>query len=64
MVGGSSERRSFSGQLVLARKPPSLDVGFVFQEINHGHPPDKQEKATQTVLEQAAVLSQGWTAVG
>ena len=26
----------------------------------HGYPPDKQEKATQTVLEQAEVLSQGW----
>jgi type I restriction enzyme R subunit len=28
----------------------------------HGYPPDKQEKATQTVLEQAAVLSEGWVA--
>jgi type I restriction enzyme R subunit len=27
----------------------------------HGYPPDKQEKATQTVLEQAAVLSEGWS---
>jgi type I restriction enzyme R subunit len=26
----------------------------------HGYPPDKQEKATQTVLEQAAVLSEEW----
>ena len=26
----------------------------------HGYPPDKQEKATQTVLEQAEVLSEGW----
>jgi type I restriction enzyme R subunit len=26
----------------------------------HGYPPDMQEKATQTVLEQAEVLSQGW----
>ena len=26
----------------------------------HGYPPDKQEKATQTVLEQAEVLSQAW----
>jgi type I restriction enzyme R subunit len=26
----------------------------------HGYPPDKQEKATQTVLEQAAVLSEAW----
>lgn len=28
----------------------------------HGYPPDKQEKATQTVLEQAEVLSQIWAA--
>ena len=27
----------------------------------HGYPPDKQEKATQTVLEQAEVLSERWT---
>ncbi len=26
----------------------------------HGYPPDKQEKATMTVLEQAEVLSEGW----
>jgi len=25
-----------------------------------GYPPDKQEKATQTVLEQAEVLSETW----
>ena len=28
----------------------------------HGYPPDKQERATQTVLEQAEVLSQEWAA--
>jgi type I restriction enzyme R subunit len=28
----------------------------------HGYPPDKQEKATQTVLEQAEVLSAEWAA--
>ncbi len=26
----------------------------------HGYPPDKQEKATVTILEQAEVLSEGW----
>ena len=26
----------------------------------HGYPPDKHEKATRTVLEQAEVLSAGW----
>ena len=30
----------------------------------HGYPPDKQEKATQTVLEQAEVLSDQWISVG
>ena len=29
----------------------------------YGYPPDKQEKATVTVLEQAEVLSEGWAAV-
>ena len=28
----------------------------------HGYPPDKQEKATRTVLEQAEVMSAGWAA--
>ena len=28
----------------------------------HGYPPDKQEQATKTVLEQAEVLSEGWVA--
>ena len=28
----------------------------------YGYPPDKQEKATRTVLEQAAALSEGWAA--
>jgi len=28
----------------------------------HGYPPDKQERATQTVLEQAEVLSEHWAA--
>lgn len=28
----------------------------------HGYPPDKQERATQTVLEQAELLSREWAA--
>jgi type I restriction enzyme R subunit len=28
----------------------------------YGYPPDMQEKATQTVLEQAEVFSEGWAA--
>ena len=30
----------------------------------YGYPPDKQERATQTVLEQAEVLSEGWAVSG
>ena len=30
----------------------------------YGYPPDKQERATRTVLEQAEVLSEGWVTVG
>ena len=30
----------------------------------HGYPPDKQEQATRTVLEQAEVLSEGWALAG
>ena len=30
----------------------------------HGYPPDKQEQATRTVLEQAEALSAGWAAAG
>ena len=31
---------------------------------NHGYPPDKREKATQTVLEQAEALSEAWAEGG
>ena len=38
-------------------------IGLVRRILRqHGYPPDKQEKATQTVLEQAEVLSAGWAA--
>ena len=29
----------------------------------YGYPPDKQDKATQTVLDQAELLSEAWAAV-
>jgi Domain of unknown function (DUF3387) len=32
------------------------------QPRRYGYPPDKQEKATETVLEQAALLSADWAA--
>jgi hypothetical protein len=31
-----------------------------FSARQHGYPPDKQEKATQTVLEQAEMLCADW----
>ena len=37
--------------------PPSLYVKRILRK--HGHPPDKQEKATRTVLEQPEVLCEG-----
>ncbi len=46
---------------------PKIDSGFEEAtegeeaERKDGHPPDKQEKATETVLEQAALLSSEWT---
>lgn len=34
----------------------------LFPLRKYGYPPDKQERATQTVLEQAALLSAQWAA--
>ena len=48
------------------RKTLQEDVGAEFRALVNsnpaqtGCPPDKQEKATITVLEQAEVLSEGW----
>ena len=39
---------------------PYLVVNRIIRK--HGYPPDKQEKATRTVLEQAEVLSEHWAA--
>lgn len=33
---------------------------ITWTETARGYPPDKQEKATRTVLEQAEVLSEAW----
>jgi type I restriction enzyme, R subunit len=41
------------------RKHLRLMVKRVLRD--HGYPPDKQEKATQTVLQQAELLCAGWT---
>ena len=37
-----------------------IQAGGLVKYRKLGYPPDKQEKATQTVLEQAEVLSGGW----
>jgi type I restriction enzyme R subunit len=39
-------------------------LGVLVKRIlkRHGYPPDKQEKATETVPEQPEVLSQAWAA--
>ena len=47
---------------VLAKLRARLRVLVKRIAANHGYPPDKQEKATQTVLEQAEVLSAEWAA--
>jgi type I restriction enzyme, R subunit len=40
--------------------PAQLQVMVKRVLSKYGYPPDKQEKATQTVLEQAEVLSEMW----
>jgi len=42
----------------LARAHRRVQVKRVLRQ--HRHPPDQQEEATQTVLEQAEVLSAAW----
>jgi len=34
----------------------------MIRRVKYGYPPDKQEKATQTVLEQAELLCKDWAA--
>lgn len=44
------------------RENVQADLRVIVKRIlrKYGYPPDKQERATQTVLEQAKVLSEGW----
>ena len=42
---------------------PSCGFSSDASYANTATPPDKQAKATQTVLEQAEALSEGWTSV-
>ena len=46
------------------RENVRAQLRFLVKRIlrKYGYPPDKQEKATQTVLEQAEVLSEAWAA--
>ena len=45
------------------RENPRANLRRLVKRIlrKHSYPPDKQEKATRTVLEQAEALSMGWT---
>ena len=72
VLGDASLRMIAKELLESVRKNVSLDwtqrenvqakLRVIVKRIlkKHGYPPDKQEKATQTVLEQAEVLSEGW----
>lgn len=62
----AAEREDY-GQVVLAqrlRENVRAQLRVLVKRIlrRHGYPPDKQEKATETVLEQAALLSGEWAA--
>ncbi|MBN1459010.1 MAG: DUF3387 domain-containing protein, partial [Armatimonadetes bacterium] len=72
-VLGDEELREIARELVVAvRSNVTIDwtmrenvrakLRVIVKRIlkKHGYPPDKQEKATQTVLEQAEVLSEDW----
>ena len=72
-VLGDETLREIARELVVAvRKNVSIDwtvrenvrahIRVIVKRIlrHHGYPPDKQEKATHTVLEQAEALSEGW----
>ena len=49
-----------SGRKSAPRKGASPDISSERLIRKYGYPPDKQETATRTVLEQAEVLSAGW----
>jgi hypothetical protein len=45
---------------VLAKRAPGCGYWSKASFRKYGYPPDKQEQATQLVLEQAALLSGAW----
>jgi len=56
-------RKLLSGEIQTRRRKnirAQLQVLVKRIRRKYGYPPDKQERATQTVLEQAAVLSEVW----
>ena len=66
-TGYESELRKMAdalrGSMDAARERPRQLPRLVRRILRkHGYPPDRQEKATQTVLEQAEVLSAEWVA--
>ncbi|MEX0796988.1 MAG: type I restriction endonuclease subunit R [Acidimicrobiia bacterium] len=74
-VLGDAELRAIARELVVAVRA-NVTIDWTLRENiraqlrvlvkrilrKHGYPPDKHEKATVTVLEQAEVLSEGWAA--
>jgi len=62
----AAERRD-CGEVILAQRlrDALAQLRVLVKRIlrKHGYPPDKQEMATQTVLDQAEVLSAEWAAV-
>ena len=55
-------RKNVKNRLDASRERARQSSGGLVKRIlrKHGYPPDKQDKATNTVLEQAEVLSEGW----
>jgi type I restriction enzyme R subunit len=75
MVLGDDNRRLIARELVDAvRRSVTIDwtvresaraqIRVIVRRIlrKYGYPPDKQERATQTVLEQAELLCKDWAA--
>lgn len=68
-TNGSSANIGFESELWRAADAlrSNMDAAEYMQVLikrilrKYGYPPDKQEKATQTVLEQAEALSRAWT---
>jgi type I restriction enzyme R subunit len=55
----------FRYMLWTARQNARVQIRVIVKRIlrKYGYPPDKQEKATKTVLEQAEVICKEWAVV-